>query len=79
MSLKNKEIVLNYLKSISDVEISDNTHLQNNGILDSMGIFEFIEYIQSSFGIEIDAEDILEENFSTVAAVLKFINSKEKS
>ena len=76
MNLKNKEIVLNYLKSICDVEISDDMHLQNNGVLDSMGTFEFIEYIQDSFGIEIEAEEIVEENFSSVDSILKFIDDK---
>lgn len=47
---------------ISDCDLD----LFENDMLDSLGIAQLVAALEGSFNIEIDPEDILPENFSTI-------------
>lgn len=63
-----QEKIANLLKNINGKDqISDfNMDLFENGMLDSLGIAQLVAALEETFNIEIDPEDILPENFSTV-------------
>jgi acyl carrier protein len=46
------------------------------GIIDSTGILELIEYLESTFGIEIREEEMLPENLDSLANVTTFVYRK---
>lgn len=60
--------IADLLKDINGKDrISDfNMDLFENDMLDSLGIAQLVAALEESFNIEIDPEDILPENFSTV-------------
>ena len=52
-----------YIKKefIVSENIEDDQSLTESGIIDSMGIINIIEYLESKYNIEIDDEDILQK------------------
>jgi acyl carrier protein len=50
--------------------------LLENGILDSMGIFDLVEFIETEFGIRIEDDDLLPENFQSVERIEAFVESR---
>lgn len=70
-----KQTILKILNDIrTDVSIKDyDTNLFEIGILDSLGIAQFISELEENFSIEVDADDILPENFISIIAVEKLV------
>lgn len=52
------------------------TPLVESGIVDSLGLFKLIAYIEDEFKVKIEPEDILIENFATLNAIAGLIRSK---
>ena len=46
------------------------------GVIDSLNMWPLIVFIESHFGIQIEDTDIMQENFQTLRALTKFIESK---
>lgn len=63
-----QEKIANLLKNINGKDrISDfDLDLFESDMLDSLGIAQLVAALEETFNIEIDPEDILPENFSTV-------------
>lgn len=63
-----QEKIIHIIKSISSnpMELTGETNLFSEGVLDSELIVELIMALEENFDVEIDPEDILPENFSTV-------------
>ncbi len=51
--------------------------LLNQGIVDSMGILQLVNYIEENFGIHIDDEEINPDNFRTLKALTDFVSQKK--
>lgn len=52
-----------------DPDFTRETHLYDSGYVDSMGVVELIEFIQSTFGIEIPDEEVFSDAFTTVNGI----------
>jgi acyl carrier protein len=50
--------------------------LLQQGILDSLGIMKLIVYIEESYGIKIEDEEIIPENFQSLNSMVTFIGLK---
>ncbi len=50
--------------------------LLSSGILDSLSLLRLIDYIQEDMGVEIDVEEITPDNFQTINAAARLIESK---
>lgn len=46
------------------------------GVIDSLNMWPLIVFIESHFGIRIEDTDIMQENFQTLRALVKFIETK---
>ena len=46
------------------------------GVIDSMSLWPLIVFIESHFGIKVEDTDLMSENFQTLRALTKFIESK---
>jgi len=49
--------------------------LLENGLIDSLAIFQLISFIGTQFGVEIGSEKIVLENFSTVEIIADLVRS----
>ena len=46
------------------------------GVLDSLALLQFVEHIESEFGLEVGDADMVPDNFRTLDAVESYINSR---
>ena len=59
-----------------DIEIDDEVNLLEEEVIDSLGIFTLVAFIEQKFGVAIDAEEVKLDNFETLPAITKLIESK---
>ena len=68
------ETLLEILNDIDDtVNWEDETALIDDRILDSFGVISLISELEDQFEIEIDASEIVPENFNSADAMWKMI------
>jgi acyl carrier protein len=69
-------IVENFLFGDEPAAFSDTDSFLEQGIMDSTGILELIEHIESTFGIKIENEEMLPANLDSLANATSFILRK---
>ncbi len=70
-----KFIVENFLFGESD-NIKDTTDMFKESIIDSTGILELISFIEMTYGIRIEDNEMVQENFNTISSINKFLKTK---
>ncbi len=56
--------------------LTDETDLLTEHIIDSLGIFTLVTFLEEKYGIVIDADEILVEHFGTISDVANLIEAK---
>ena len=51
-------------------------NLLEEEIIDSLGIFTLVSFIEDKFGVSVDPEEVNLDNFETVDAVAKLVRGK---
>lgn len=70
--------ILNILSGLRpEFDFSKSSDFIEDGMLDSFDVVSLVTELEESFGILIDGEDIIPENFSSVSAIEKLINKSE--
>ena len=74
------EALLEILNDIDDtVNWADETALIDDRILDSFGVISLISELEDQFEIEIDASEIVPENFNSADAMWKMIQRLQEN
>ena len=74
------ETLLEILNDIDDnVNWEDETALIDDRILDSFGVISLISELEDQFEIEIDASEIVPENFNSADAMWKMIQRLQEN
>ena len=68
-------IIDNYLFG-DDEGLEDNTSFLDEGIVDSTGILELIEFISEQFSIHVEDDELVPENLDSIDNVTAFIGRK---
>ena len=69
-----REFVLDRLAPTSGrSEIADDDDLIDSGVIDSLGIFQLVAFLEESFGVSIGDEEITPENFASVMAIERLV------
>ncbi len=66
-------IIENFLFG-EDNDLKNDTSFLEEGIIDSTGILELIEFIEEEFNIEIGDDDMIPENLDSIKNIERFIN-----
>ncbi len=56
--------------------IGDDQQLLGSGIIDSTGILELISYLEHEFSIVFDDEELVGENFNSIASIVTILQRK---
>ena len=56
--------------------IEDDSPLIDSGIIDSLGVLDLVSFIEKEFKITIADEDLMAENFESIASMTAFVQSK---
>jgi acyl carrier protein len=59
-----------------DTVIGDDTSFMESHILDSTGFIELISYIEEEFGVQVGDEEMLPENFDSLASIQRYLARK---
>ena len=59
-----------------DSRLDLDTELIQEGVIDSLGIFNLVSFLMERFGIEVESEDVVIENFETLDAIKALVQSK---
>jgi len=58
-------------------QVSNDTNFFEKGIIDSTGILELVSYIEETYNITIEDEDLVPENFSSLNTLSAFLQKKQ--
>ena len=70
-------ILNNYLFTDDQSALTDDASFLDNGILDSMGILELIDFLDETFGVKVAWDELVPENLDSINSVLKFLATKQ--
>lgn len=73
-----KKKVLEVLKQVNEA-IEENVNLLEASIIDSFAVVNIVMELEDAFEIEIDAEDVISENFETVEAITLLVEKYTNS
>lgn len=59
--------------------MDENQSLLDSGAIDSLGIMKLLAFIEEQFKIKVLDEELIPENFSTIASILNLIEKKQIS
>ncbi|HJU81953.1 MAG TPA: acyl carrier protein [Acidimicrobiia bacterium] len=71
-----EHIAAEFMSGAPATQLEDQTRLIDEEIIDSLGIFLLVNFIQEKFGVDIDPEEVTIENFETVAAITELVSPK---
>lgn len=78
-----KELVKNFIVDnflFGDEEkLKDDTDFFRSGIIDSTGIIELVGFIESSFPVKVEDEELVVNNFSSLNSVSAYLDRKLNS
>jgi acyl carrier protein len=57
-------------------ELDEERNLIDAGILDSLGIFRLVSFLEEEMGIEVEDDELVPENFASLRAITDFIEAK---
>jgi acyl carrier protein len=61
-----------------DEQLRDSDSLLSN-VIDSTGALELVVFLQERFGINVDDEDVIPDNFDSVKSVVRYVVKKRGS
>ena len=71
-------IIENFLFG-EDNNLKEETSFLESGIIDSTGILELVSYLEETFGISVEDEELIPENLDSIANVVTYMSRKGAS
>jgi acyl carrier protein len=66
------------IKDNNIIDFKDTDSLIETGIIDSLGIQILLAYLEETYAISINDDDLVPENFETIDAIIHFVKQKMK-
>ena len=66
----------NFIAGRSDVVIENDLSLIEKGIMDSTGVLELVEFLESTYSIKVEDDELVPENLETVTNIVNFLKTK---
>ena len=79
MTVKDKirqYIAENFLFSDDGYHLSESASFLEDGIVDSTGVLELVMFVEETFDIVVEDEEIVPENFDSVAQLAGYVQRK---
>jgi acyl carrier protein len=71
-----REFLVNNFLFDPNARLAAADSLMENGVVDSTGMLEVIQFVEAEFGIQIDDMEVLPENLDSIANLTAFITRK---
>ena len=69
-------ILDNFLYTNDESRLQDEASFLEEGIVDSTGVLELVMFVEETFGITVEDEEIVPDNFDSVTQLGQYIRSK---
>lgn len=69
-------VVANFLYMRRNKDLKENDSLLRNGVITSLGVMELVDWVEETFGVQVEPEEITEQNFDTPRSIARFIRAK---
>ena len=66
----------NFIMGRSETAIDVEESLIESGIMDSTGVLELVEFLEATFDIQIEDEELIPENLETIQNIIAFLKTK---
>ncbi len=66
----------NFIMGRSDVVLDPEVSLIESGVMDSTGVLELVEFLEATYGIKIEDEELVPENLETIRNIVDFLGTK---
>lgn len=66
----------NFLYLQPDLELSDEDRFLELGVIDSTGVVELVGEVEERYGITVEDNEITEDNFGSLAGLVRFVAGK---
>ncbi len=74
-----KYIIDNFLYGQDDNSIGDDVSFLENGIIDSTGVLELVSFVQETYGIRVQDDELIPNKFDSLSKLETFILKKKES
>lgn len=69
-------VVDSFMMGRDPSELTDKSSLLDMGIIDSTGVLELVGYLEDSFEIGVEDEELLPDNLDTINSLVEFVERK---
>ena len=73
---KIREFLVSNFYVENTIQLNSDTSLLETGIIDSTGVLEVIGFIEETFGIAVDDEEMLPENLDSIEGISRYVIRK---
>jgi acyl carrier protein len=73
---KIKEFILKNLYFTENNTLDDDASFLETGVVDSTGVMELVSFVEAEFGVKVEPQEIVVENFDSVRKVADFVRRK---
>ncbi len=80
MSIENSirtYILENFLFSDDGSQLQDDASFLEEGIVDSTGVLELVMFVEETFDVTVEDQEILPENFDSVTQLARYVRGKK--
>jgi acyl carrier protein len=73
-----KKVIRDFLGELDDriIKVEDDRSLLEEGIIDSLKMVELLSFIEGRYGVVVDDDELIPENFETLNAMVNFLEQK---
>lgn len=71
-----RRFILERFPSARQRALKDSDALLQNGVIDSMGILEVVEFLETAFDLQFSDDELLPENFESILRLAAFVEEK---
>lgn len=69
-------IVENFLMGEESGALKDDTSFLEEGIIDSTGVLELVGFLEETYGIRVEDEELVPENLDSISNICSYLEKK---
>jgi acyl carrier protein len=74
-----RQFILKQFPQARSRSLSNDEHLLENGIVDSLGVIDIVTFIESEFHLTVEDEDLVPEHFQSIERIAAYVENRQRS
>ena len=71
-----RDFIFGHFPAARQRSLLDDDSLLESGVVDSLGVLDVVEFLESEFQIMLRDDDLLSEHFKTIASLADFVEAR---